>query len=134
MSGVWLGWRRQCGVVGQEGGVCECRQGEHELCKSGREGVRVPGLPIRDCVASPNNRGPRWPKLSAIDVTVKTIFERLYLVSGLTPIYAPSQLSLCPHTPTAHSAAISRFQCNFFYPVAPHFFGQHLLFLVHGIL
>ena len=32
-----------------------------------RAWVRVPGLPIRDCAGSSNNRGPGWPKLSAID-------------------------------------------------------------------
>jgi len=47
-------------------------------------------------------------------VTIKTILERLYLVSELAPICAPSQMSLCTHTPIAHSPAISRFPCNFF--------------------
>jgi len=68
---------------------------------------------IRDSVASSNNLVPRGTKVSAIAVTVKAIFERLYLVLGLTPIYAPSQLSLCTHTPTAHSPAISRFPWDF---------------------
>jgi len=44
---------------------------------------RVPGLPIRDCARGCNNRGLSRPKLSAIDVTEKTVFERLYLVLGL---------------------------------------------------
>ena len=82
---------------------------------------RVPGLPIRDCTRSSNNRGPKWPKLSAIDVTAKTFFECLYLVSGLAPICALSQLSVCSHTPTVYSVANSRFPCK----VAPQFFGQH---------
>ena len=64
---------------------------------------RVPGLPIRDCAGSSNNRGPRWPKLIAVDVTAKTFFERLYLVSGLTPIYAPCNNALGAHTHTVHS-------------------------------
>jgi len=76
--------------------------------------ARVPGLRIRDCTVSSNNLAPGCPKLSAIDVTAKTILERFDSVSGLTPIYAPSQLSLCTHNPTAHSPAISRFPCNFF--------------------
>ena len=76
--------------------------------------ARVPGLPIRDYAVSSNNLVQRRSKLSAIDVTAKTMFERLYLVPGRTPIYAPSQLSLCTHTPTTHSPAISRFPCNFF--------------------
>jgi len=39
---------------------------------------RLPGLPIRDCTVSPNNRGLGWPKLSAIDVTAKTICAFLF--------------------------------------------------------
>jgi len=90
------------------------------LCQAAR---RVPGLPIRDCAASSNNLVPRGAKVSAIDVTVKTILhESLYLVSGLSPIYAPSQLSLCTHTPTAHSPAISRFPWNFFFSSDPSIF------------
>ena len=42
--------------------------------------VRVPGLPIRDCAGTCNNRGPMRLKLSALDVIAKAIFERLYLV------------------------------------------------------
>jgi len=34
----------------------------------------------RDCTGSSNNLFPRGSKLSAIDVTVKAFFERLYLV------------------------------------------------------
>jgi len=67
------------------------------------------GLPIRDDAASHNNLVPRFPKLSITDVTIKTIFERLYLVPGLTPIFTLSQLFLCTHIPTAQSPAISRF-------------------------
>jgi len=56
----------------------------------------------------------KWPKLSAIDVTVKKFFERLYLISGLTPIDALCDCTLGTHTPTAHSRTISRFLCKFF--------------------
>jgi len=80
---------------------------------------------MTDCAASPNNRGPRWPELSAIDVTEKAFFERLYSILGLAPIGAPDQLSLYSHTPTAHSTAISQFPCNFFSHVAPLFFCWH---------
>jgi len=40
--------------------------------------TRVPGLPIRDCTRGCNNRAHMCAQLSAIDVTEKTIFERLY--------------------------------------------------------
>ena len=45
--------------------------------------LRVPGLPIRDCAGDCNNRKHTRTQLSAIDVTEKTFFERLYLVLGL---------------------------------------------------
>ena len=45
-------------------------------------------------------------------------------------IWTPSQLSLCTHSPTAHSSAISRFACNFF-PKWPLIFGQHT---VHPVI
>jgi len=44
---------------------------------------RVPGLPIRDCARGCNNRTHTRLQLSAIDVTEKTFFERLYLVPGM---------------------------------------------------
>ena len=72
---------------------------------------RVPGLPLGYCAGSFNNLVPRGTTLSITDVTAKVFFEHLYLVLGL---WAPSQLSLCTHTPTNHFTAISRFPCNFF--------------------
>jgi len=83
------------------------------------------GLPIRDCAGSFNNLGPRWPKLSAIDLTAKTCFECLYLISRLMPIFARFENALGAHTPTSHSTTISRFLCNFLSRVAPLFCGQH---------
>jgi len=50
---------------------------------TGTPGGRVPVLPIRDCARGYNNRAQMCPLLSAIDVTEKTFFERLYLVLGL---------------------------------------------------
>jgi len=44
---------------------------------------RVPGHLIRDFAGSSNNLAPRFPKLSANDVTAKSFFERLYLIAGL---------------------------------------------------
>ena len=46
-------------------------------------GGRVPGLPIRNCAGISNNLVPRGTEVSTVDVTAKTIFERLYLVPGL---------------------------------------------------
>ena len=63
-------------------------------------------------------------QLSAIDVTAKTFFERLYLVLVLR-IIAP--WVNCPHaptTPTIHPTFISRFLCNFS-PNSPSFFFWH---------
>ena len=48
----------------------------------------VPGLPIRDCAGGNNFSDicvPMRSKMSTIDVTAKTILERLYLVPGLGP-------------------------------------------------
>jgi len=42
--------------------------------------MRVPGLPIRDCARGCDNRAHTRPQLSAIDMTEKTFFERMYLV------------------------------------------------------
>jgi len=47
---------------------------------------RVPGLPIRDCARGCNNHAHMCAQLSAIDVTAKIFFERLYLVLGMHKI------------------------------------------------
>jgi len=49
------------------------------------------------------------PKLSAIDVTEKTLFERFYFVIGLVQICAMNRLFVCSHPPTVFTPAISRF-------------------------
>jgi len=59
---------------------------------------RVPGLPIRDCARGCNNRGQSRPMMSAIEVTAKLFFDRLYLVLGLHKI-AP--WVNCPYAPTS---------------------------------
>jgi len=55
--------------------------------KSGNRSVvnngRVPGLHIRECARACTNRGQSRPIMSAIDVTAKILFERLYLVLGM---------------------------------------------------
>jgi len=86
---------------------------------------RVQGLPIKDCARGCINRGYMWLQLSAIDMTEKTFFERMYLVLGLRKIALCVSCPCAPTTPTVHSTTISRFLCNFFPRTAPHFFGQH---------
>ena len=63
--------------------------------------------------------------MNAIYVTANTFFESLYLVLGLRKIAPGVNCRYAPTTPTVHSTTISRFQCNFFPRVAPHFFGHH---------
>jgi len=46
-------------------------------------GVEGTGTPFRDCARGCTNCGQSRPMMSAIDVTVNTFFERLYLVLGL---------------------------------------------------
>jgi len=80
---------------------------------------RVRGFPIRDCAESFYILEPMCPKLSPIDVTEKTLFERFYLVIGLVQICSMNQLSVCCHPPTVFMPAISRFLFNFIWQVAP---------------
>jgi len=40
-------------------------------------------MSVRNCAGISNNSVPRGAKVSVIDVTGKTIIERLYLVPGL---------------------------------------------------
>jgi len=68
--------------------------------------ARVPGLPIRDCARGCNNRDPTWPKLSAIDVTSKTFFERVYLVLGWQK-FVP--WVTCPYAPTTPTITLQLF-------------------------
>ena len=71
---------------------------------------RVPGLPVRDCAASPNNLALRCPKPGAIDVKAKAISEHLALVPGprqFVPFVAmPYAPTLLPLT-VAHTAIVS---------------------------
>ena len=90
-----------------------------------RAHTRVLGLPIRDCARGFNNRGQSRPIMSAIDMTAKTFFESLYLVLGLHKIAPWVNSPYAPTTPTVHTTTISRFLCNFFPRMAPHFFGHH---------
>jgi len=46
------------------------------------EDIGTPNI-LRECTGSCNSLLPRDAKVSAIDVTAKAIFERLYLIPGL---------------------------------------------------
>ena len=62
-------------------------------------GMRVPALPIRNCRERSNTSDPRRPKVSAIDVTEKTVHERLVLVSDDLFVNMPLALAPSPfHT------------------------------------
>jgi len=87
--------------------------------------MRVPGLPIRDCARGWNNRGHTRPQISAINVTEKILFERLYLVPGMGTFGPWVNCPYAPTTPTVYSTTISRFSCNYFPRMVPHFFGHH---------
>ena len=58
---------------------------------------RVPGPSIRDCAGSFDNLAQMCPKLSAIDMTGKIFFERLYWVPGLGTLGPGFN---CPYAPT----------------------------------
>ena len=100
----------------------------------------------RDCTGNSNNLVPKGSKLSernvhAIDATLKTVFERLYLVSGqrLFDQYPSINCVSChhalgAHTPTAHDATISGFSClfctNFFPEWPPQFLCQRVIWSI----
>ena len=86
---------------------------------------RIPGLPIRDCARGCNICVNMRAQMSAIDVTKKILFERLYLVSGIRTFAPWVNRPYAPTTPTVHSTTISRFPWNFFPRMTPHFFGHH---------
>jgi len=69
-----------------------------------------------------NNRVQMCPQLSAIDVTEKTFFERLYLVLGLGTFGTWVNCPYASTTPPIHCTTISRYLCNFFPWMAPQFF------------
>jgi len=63
--------------------------------------------------------------MSAIDVTAKTLFERLYLVLGMGTFGPWVNCPYAPTTLTVHSTTISRFLSNFSPRMASYFFGHH---------
>jgi len=113
--------------------MCDMMHPPRMLCLHTRDVTRVPGLPIRDCARNCNNREHTPTQLTAIHLTSKVFFDRLYLVLGLSPFEFRVNCQLfesrvnCPYAPpTARSTAISRFLCNFF-PKWPLIFGQHTI-------
>jgi len=79
-----------------------------------KNGTRVLGLPTKDCARDCNNHKQMCARLSAIDVTAKTFFDRLYLILWLFQIAPLVNCPYLPTTPTIHCTTISRFLCNFF--------------------
>jgi len=66
------------------------------LWRAAAPGIKPLRLPrARDCAESCNSSVPRGAKVSAIDVTAKTIFEHSYLVPG------PHQFALFSTMPSA---------------------------------
>ena len=80
----------------------------------------------RDCAGSCNSWFQGRLKLSAIVVMAKAIFERFYLVSGLSPFKPWVKCTYAPIPPPLIRRLISRFPCKFF-PKWP------LVFLINTI-
>jgi len=83
--------------------------------------TRVPGLPIRDCARGCNNCNHTWPQINTIVVTEKILFEHFCLVLGMSTFGPWVNCPYAPTTPTVQTTLISRFMCNFFPQMAPHF-------------
>jgi len=79
---------------------------------------RVPGLPIGspywELCGKLQQFGSKGYQAERNRCDSKSNLWAFVFGSRTEPIWAPSQLSLYTHTPTAHSTAISRFLCNFF--------------------
>jgi len=63
---------------------------------------RVPGLPVKDYTRGCTNRGQSRQMMSAIDLTTKMLFERLYLVPGMGTFGPWINCPYAPTTPTVH--------------------------------
>jgi len=88
-------------------------------------GTMLLGLPIRDCAIGCSNRAQLCPQLSAIDVTAKTFFERLYLDLGLCEIVTWVNCPLCTHNSDHSHYNYFSISLQFFPRMAPHFFFHH---------
>jgi len=71
------------------------------------------GTPFRDCARDCNNCVHTRAQISAIGVTEKILFERLYLVPGMGTFGPCVNCPYAPTTQTVHPTTISRFTCNF---------------------
>jgi len=82
----------------------------------------------------------------AIDVTKKTLFERLYLVPGMATSEPWVNCPYAPTTPAVYYTIISRFSCNFFPRIAENldievckilysgsYYWTHVVFVKHKI-
>jgi|AntRauMFilla1563_2_1112583.scaffolds.fasta_scaffold42083_1 hypothetical protein len=81
-------------------------------------------LHIRNCAGSYNNLVPRVDKLSAIDVTLKIFFERLYLFQDWTGLILVELRVNCPYAPTPPLFTLQLFLdfCAIFFGCGPLFF------------
>jgi len=86
--------------------------------------TKVPRLPIRDCTGSSNNLVPRSTNVSAIDVTAKAFFERLYVVPGLRQFAAFVTMPSAP-TPPPFTLQLFLDLSTIFFLGGRSFFSQH---------
>jgi len=89
-----------------------------------QDSARVPEIPIRNCAGSSNNLVPRVTKVSAIDVTSKVFFERLYWFQDWPYLSSESTVCVLPHP---HCSGDNYFSMSvqFFWDMAPHFLSAH---------
>jgi len=86
--------------------------------------LRVQGLPMRNCAGNSNNLVPRSTKVSAIDVTPKVFFERLYWFQDWPYLRSESTVCVLPHPHFSRYNYFSIFvQC--FSDMAPHCLSAH---------
>ena len=95
------------------------RQSQKPPCHQGA------GTPWRLCGSS-NNLLQRGCQAERKRCDSEIIFWAFVFGSRTEPIWAPSQLSLCTHTPTAHLTVNFPFPCIFF-PKWPRIFCQHAI-------
>jgi len=84
-----------------------------------------PGLPIRNCAGSSNNLVPRGTKVSAIDVTQREFFERLYWFQDRAHLSLESTVRVLPHH---HCSPYNYFSISVqFFRMWPLIFCQHTI-------
>jgi len=79
-----------------------------------------------DCAVSSNNSVPRGAKLSAIDMTAETIYERLLLVLGWQLVAKFTSMPSVPIPSPLTLRLFLDFCAIFFWRVAPQFFCHHI--------